>query len=354
MAKQVINVGATANDGTGDPLRDAMIKVNDNFDEQYAPDSTQYNPSLPSNPAYSEGLVFYDSIKKALSYYNDEDATTVNIAQELIIKVYNDNGTPITNGTAVRLDGGTVGGVPTVIRSIADTSFNANAIGVATHEISPSETGYITVWGSIGGYDTSGFTAGDILYVSATVEGELTNIEQPILKPIGLVLVSDIDGTIIIAQKPVQNITAIGQSIGSLRTQSITITPQSITAYEGNNFELNTVITNTGATNLTASISPVSIGASGFYRISFNVAITSASNALYTFEVYINGTPTGVLSVCDLINNNVTAGNASINSLTQTVILETDNIEIYAYADGGTNAVTYTSASFNIERIGTV
>lgn len=35
MAKQVINVGQAANDGTGDPVRIAMIKVNDNFTELY-------------------------------------------------------------------------------------------------------------------------------------------------------------------------------------------------------------------------------------------------------------------------------------------------------------------------------
>jgi plastocyanin len=35
MAKQVIGVGATANDGTGDPIRNAMIKVNANFTELY-------------------------------------------------------------------------------------------------------------------------------------------------------------------------------------------------------------------------------------------------------------------------------------------------------------------------------
>ena len=35
MAKQTINIGTTANDGTGDPLRTAMIKVNDNFNEIY-------------------------------------------------------------------------------------------------------------------------------------------------------------------------------------------------------------------------------------------------------------------------------------------------------------------------------
>ena len=35
MSKQTIGVGTTANDGTGDPLRTAMIKVNENFDEIY-------------------------------------------------------------------------------------------------------------------------------------------------------------------------------------------------------------------------------------------------------------------------------------------------------------------------------
>ena len=35
MAKQTINIGASANDGTGDPLRNAFDKVNDNFNEIY-------------------------------------------------------------------------------------------------------------------------------------------------------------------------------------------------------------------------------------------------------------------------------------------------------------------------------
>ena len=35
MAKQIINIGASANDGTGDPLRNAFDKANDNFTELY-------------------------------------------------------------------------------------------------------------------------------------------------------------------------------------------------------------------------------------------------------------------------------------------------------------------------------
>ena len=43
MTKQIVNVGAVANDRTGDTWRDALIKVNDNFNEVY---------SLPSADCY--------------------------------------------------------------------------------------------------------------------------------------------------------------------------------------------------------------------------------------------------------------------------------------------------------------
>ena len=39
MAQQTINIGTSANDGTGDPLRTAFDKVNDNFTELYNDDA---------------------------------------------------------------------------------------------------------------------------------------------------------------------------------------------------------------------------------------------------------------------------------------------------------------------------
>ena len=43
MAQQQINIGTTANDGTGDPLRSAFDKVNDNFTELYSDDAGDVN-----------------------------------------------------------------------------------------------------------------------------------------------------------------------------------------------------------------------------------------------------------------------------------------------------------------------
>lgn len=49
MTRQVINIGNSANDGTGDPLRTAFDKINDNFVELYGADedaTTFVNPTL--------------------------------------------------------------------------------------------------------------------------------------------------------------------------------------------------------------------------------------------------------------------------------------------------------------------
>lgn len=35
MAQEIINIGSTANDGTGDPLRTALIKINNNFSKLF-------------------------------------------------------------------------------------------------------------------------------------------------------------------------------------------------------------------------------------------------------------------------------------------------------------------------------
>ena len=49
MAQQVINIGAAANDGTGDPLRQCFNKINSNFSELYARGAAGSNFDLSDN-----------------------------------------------------------------------------------------------------------------------------------------------------------------------------------------------------------------------------------------------------------------------------------------------------------------
>lgn len=314
-------------------------------------DFVDYNTSL-DNPPYKEGRVFYDKERNALSYYNDESETTVNIAQEQIVKVCNDSGVTISNGDAVRVISSD-SGLPCVIKSIADSSINAQVAGVATHDIVDGDTGYITTFGSVGDVDTSSFTEGDLLFLSSSVAGELVNAEQAILNTVGIVLTVGVTGSIFVKPSGVQNITAIGQVLGNNKVQVLTTTPQSVLAYNNtSNFNLNTVIIQTGSDPYTAQILPATVGTSGFYRVSFTFAIQATANTIHNFELYIDGSLSGLLGKVDLSNNNIDTGSTSMSVITKNIISETDEVEVFCYVDSGTSTVTYESAVLNIERIG--
>ena len=57
MAKQAIGIGSSANDGTGDPLRTAMDKTNDNFNEVYALFGNGSTLALSGDVSVSAGAV---------------------------------------------------------------------------------------------------------------------------------------------------------------------------------------------------------------------------------------------------------------------------------------------------------
>ena len=61
MAQQIINVGAVANDGTGDGLRTAYIKINENTTELYSRAQTTPPTTLVGAPGNFAGQYAYDS-----------------------------------------------------------------------------------------------------------------------------------------------------------------------------------------------------------------------------------------------------------------------------------------------------
>lgn len=131
---------------------------------------------VPDKPGYTEGALFYDNDSKALSYYNDVNGITVNIGQENIVRVYNDTGSTIPNGSVCYLSGA-FGEFPTVALAQSDDLTTCDStIGICTNDILDGEYGYITTDGLVHDLDTSGLTAGDTLYLSSTSAGEFTNV----------------------------------------------------------------------------------------------------------------------------------------------------------------------------------
>lgn len=76
MTQQIINIGAVANDGSGDPLRTAFTKTNDNFTQLYE----RVQADLPATPAGKEGdlpgMIAFDETYLYVCIYA-YDATSV-------------------------------------------------------------------------------------------------------------------------------------------------------------------------------------------------------------------------------------------------------------------------------------
>jgi hypothetical protein len=77
MAQQLINIGSVANDGTGDPLRDAFDKVNDNFTELYSDDMGDVNSVTGSG-----GLTASPTTGNVVVSLNDDSITYAKLGTE--------------------------------------------------------------------------------------------------------------------------------------------------------------------------------------------------------------------------------------------------------------------------------
>lgn len=76
MAIQTINVGTTANDGTGDTLRDSFIKCNNNFTDELVPYiGANSSVDLGSNDLYTNKVYLYDEANDnhGSIHYSDGD-----------------------------------------------------------------------------------------------------------------------------------------------------------------------------------------------------------------------------------------------------------------------------------------
>ncbi len=127
-------------------------------------------------PTYLEGRLFYDSAAHTLNYYNDNSQMSVNIGQENVIRVRNQTGSTIPEGSVVYINGAT-GNTPTISLAIATAFATADIIGVATTTISNNGFGYATTSGLVNDLNLSAFTEGQAVFVSPTTPGALTATE---------------------------------------------------------------------------------------------------------------------------------------------------------------------------------
>lgn len=186
MVKQVINVGANANDGTGDDLRTAMQKINTNFSELYGATAeandlveditpqlggnldlqnyiittsiTNGNISLQPN---GTGAVLLKNIRITDNVISSDDSTSITVNESLVVA-----GSANFAGTL---------SAPTVVTNVIQSDDSSiieinNGLQVAG---SVKSTGVIT--NTLSSEDSTAIQVGDSLNVNGTVTASTVN-----------------------------------------------------------------------------------------------------------------------------------------------------------------------------------
>jgi len=148
MARQILNVGTTANDGTGDTLREAMIKANENFTELYASPLLASGISVSGNEitatrsnddlilqAAGTGSVVAGALSFKGTSISSTDSTIVNINEGLVVDgtltatSFSGDGSAITGLSATGLGDLSVVGSTIIAPSNADITLSPAGTG---------------------------------------------------------------------------------------------------------------------------------------------------------------------------------------------------------------------------------
>jgi len=165
-----------------------------------------------SAPSYAEGRSWYDAAAHALAYYNDSANAIVHIGQDLQIKVINNTGSTIANGSPVYITGTSSGQTyPNIALAKADVAATSAVIGLTNGAIANGAIGYVTSQGGIDNVNTGTFTVGQVLYLSPYSAGQLMNTIPPtgITVQVGVVsFVNSSTGKIYVKQTTPLNVPA--------------------------------------------------------------------------------------------------------------------------------------------------
>lgn len=149
-----------------------------------------------SAPSYAEGRQWYDSTAHSLAYYNDSATSVVHIGQDIQLKVINNTGSTIANGSPVYITSSSSGQTyPNVALAKADVAATSAVIGLTNGVITNGSIGYVTSQGGIDNVNTGMFTVGQVLYLSPYSAGQLMNTIPPTGITVQVGVVSYVDSS---------------------------------------------------------------------------------------------------------------------------------------------------------------
>jgi len=234
------------------------------------------------NEDFLPGMLRWNSVEGTLDLRMGNNAT-LQVGMEMYCPpVLNNTGFTIPEGSAVYATGGDVGTSRiTFGLATADPSFDSfRVLGITTEDVPNGALGFITSYGLVRTVNTTGasygetWNSGDILYVSPTVAGRLTNVKpMPPFESIPIALVGIVDstnGTIFVKPTPVPRL-----DYGSFydTTEQVQVAIETPTAVKVNSVKEAYGISVVNQSRITTS-------RAGLYEFQFNLQVAkSNSNA---------------------------------------------------------------------------
>lgn len=155
---------------TGKVIQNSTVTLDDNGN--LANVNAVTFDTTPSTPPTTQGSMYWDDGNLTPTVVLNAN-TDLQLGQENIALVYNGTGSTITAGSVVAVSGAQ-GQRPSVSLADADSeALSAPTLGIATESIANGAEGFITTFGFVRGINTSGFTAGNPIYLSQTA-GQFT------------------------------------------------------------------------------------------------------------------------------------------------------------------------------------
>jgi hypothetical protein len=164
-------------DGTSRGSQSSGLSIDD-LNNLSGVNTVQLNTS-PGTPSHSEGLFYWDSVNKTIAMYNDESAVTLQIGQEMWVRVKNNTAGVLGNGKVCYLSGIDGSDLTAALAKADSASTSLSTLGLATHNIGIGSYGYITTSGLVRDINTDSWSPGDLLFLSATSAGDMQTTFPP-------------------------------------------------------------------------------------------------------------------------------------------------------------------------------
>ena len=249
-----------------------------------------FDPAI-SVPGHMEGRIAYDSASHSIIYFTEEPDITMNIGRETWIRIYNNSGVTIPNGSYVYPTGAIAGGWGTVALALANADSTSNVIGQATHSIENDTFGYLTRFGRVSDMNTIGLQLGGTGYLSADTVGRPTTIAPQApnnIVALGGVTSVGASGSMFALMdrfNPINGEAAIGFADSSAEiTVSIIDTNYQITNGSGTLFAYNTDVGH----DISLSGDTLYLAEIGVYEFILDYAFEGTTGGIYRFRMKQN------------------------------------------------------------------